>query len=169
MSSSPLWVSSKLGARLATLSASNRGKEGKDDKSGQEERILISEVEVVGIDGELRAIAEAALATKPNFAYTLDEIQADLARVFNTGYFEECDPEPVDTRDGVKLGIRVKANPELHSIVSVGGNSLPQAVFEDAFRGLHGKTLNFNTFGEAVAKLTRWYQNAGVCGQVGSI
>lgn len=159
-----MWVSAKMGAPFGSLSSSKPNAGGA--KSSQEERILISEVVVMGVDGKLKEIAESALQTKPNFAYTLDEIQADLARVFNTGYFEECNPEPVDTRDGVKLGIRVRANPELTSIISVGGNSLPQVVFEEAFRGLHGQTLNFNTFGEAVAKLTRWYQQAGVCGQV---
>ncbi|GMH41408.1 hypothetical protein BSKO_09318 [Bryopsis sp. KO-2023] len=149
---------------VGLLADSLAKKEG--SAADQEERILISEVEVVGVEGQLKEIAEQALATKPNFAYTLGEIQADLARVFDTGYFEECTPDPEDTRDGVKLSIKVKANPELNSIVSTGGNLLPQAIFEDAFRGLHGKALNYNTFGEAVSKLMQWYQEAGVCGQV---
>ena len=41
-----------------------------------------------------------------------------------------------------------------------------QAVIEDAFRGLHGRTLNFNTMVEAVGKLNRWYEDRGVLGQV---
>ncbi|CAD7697055.1 unnamed protein product [Ostreobium quekettii] len=135
-------------------------------RADPEERILVSEVEVVGLDGALKAIAEGALVTKPNFAYTLAEIQEDLNRVFATGYFQEIRPEPEDTRDGVKLSLIVKANPELKSIVSTGGDVLPQVVFEDAFRGLHGRTLNFNTFGDAVRKIVGWYEDAGVLGQV---
>lgn len=133
----------------------------------QEERILVSEVEVLGVDGELKELAEGALVTKPNFAYTLGEIQEDLNRVFATGYFVEIRPEPEDTRDGVKLSIIVKANPELKSIVSTGGDVLPQIVFEDAFRGLHGRTLNHNTFGDAIRKVVSWYEDAGVLSQVG--
>lgn len=143
-----------------TNSSNSRGAE-------QEERILVSEVEVLGVDGELKELAEGALVTKPNFAYTLGEIQEDLNRVFATGYFVEIRPEPEDTRDGVKLSIIVKANPELKSIVSTGGDVLPQIVFEDAFRGLHGRTLNHNTFGDAIRKVVSWYEDAGVLSQVG--
>lgn len=42
-----------------------------------------------------------------------------------------------------------------------------QAVVEDAFRDLHGKTLNFNSMVAAVGKLNRWYEDKGVLGQVG--
>lgn len=66
------------------------------------------QIEVVGVDGQLRAVAEAALTTRPNFAYTLKEVEADLQRVFDTGWFARCVPEAEDTRDGVKLLIRVR-------------------------------------------------------------
>jgi hypothetical protein len=46
--------------------------------------------------------------------------------------------------------------------------SLPscQAVIEEAFRGLHGRTLNFNSMVRAVGQLNRWYEDKGVLGQV---
>lgn len=65
------------------------------------------QIEVRGVDGELKRIAEAALTTKPNFAYTLSEIQEDIGRVFDTGYFTKTVPISEDTRDGVKLTIEV--------------------------------------------------------------
>jgi hypothetical protein len=37
---------------------------------------------------------------------------------------------------------------------------------EDAFRELHGRTLNFNSMVQAVGKLNRWYEEKGVLGQV---
>lgn len=102
--------------------------DGPQSSSVAEERVLISEVrgvpdettlhtshashasqiEVRGVDGELRRIAEAALTTKPNFAYTLSEIQDDIGRVFDTGYFTKTVPISEDTRDGVKLTIEVR-------------------------------------------------------------
>ena len=36
-----------------------------------------------------------------------EEVKADVRRVFNTGWFKECNPDAVDTRDGVKLIITV--------------------------------------------------------------
>ena len=59
------------------------------------------------MEGELKRVAQAALKTRPNFAYTLEEVKADVRRVFNTGWFKECNPDAIDTRDGVKLIITV--------------------------------------------------------------
>ncbi len=69
----------------------------------------IAQVEVTGVDGELKRVAQAALKTRPNFAYTIGEVRQDVQRVFNTGWFRECVPDAVDTRDGVKLIINVRA------------------------------------------------------------
>lgn len=35
------------------------------------------------------------------------QVKQDMARVFSTGWFKECVPDAVDTRDGVKLIIKV--------------------------------------------------------------
>jgi hypothetical protein len=59
------------------------------------------------VDGELKKAAEAALGMKPNFAYTLKEVKADMHHVFDLGYFSKATPTPEDTRDGVKLIIEV--------------------------------------------------------------
>ena len=61
------------------------------------------QVEVRGVDGELKAIAESCLTIKPNFSYSLNEVKDDAQRVFSSGYFEKLDPTTEDTRDGVKL------------------------------------------------------------------
>jgi outer membrane protein insertion porin family len=66
-----------------------------------------TQVEVVGVSEELKRIAYDALTSRPNFAYTLKEVQADLKRVFATGWFSSCVPDAEDTRDGVKLVIKV--------------------------------------------------------------
>jgi outer membrane protein insertion porin family len=65
------------------------------------------QVEVVGVSEDLKRIAYDALTSRPNFAYTLKEVQADLKRVFATGWFSSCVPDAEDTRDGVKLVIKV--------------------------------------------------------------
>jgi hypothetical protein len=65
-----------------------------------------AQVEVVGVEGELKQVALDTIKTRPNFAYTIGEVKQDVQRVFNTGWFRECIPEAVDTRDGVKLVIK---------------------------------------------------------------
>jgi hypothetical protein len=65
------------------------------------------QLEIRGVDGELKKAAEAAIGMKPNFAYTLKEVAADMHHVFDLGYFSKATPTPEDTRDGVKLIIEV--------------------------------------------------------------
>lgn len=130
------------------------------------ERILVSEVVVRGATPELERVAKEALHTKANFAYTLQEVQEDVNRVFATGYFAQCKPVAEDTRDGVKLTVEVTPNQELRGVVANGANALPQRNVEEAFRDQYGKTLNFTRFGEAIRSLNKWYEDHGVFGQV---
>eukprot|EP00775_Hariotina_reticulata_P007019 gene7019-7233_t len=154
-------------------SSKSKGKQSqqskKQDKEEDEERILISEVEVVGVPEDLKRIAYEALTTRPNFAYTLKEVEADLKRVFATGWFSSCVPDAEDTRDGVKLVIKVTANPELRGVVARGANMLPTAVVQRAFRPLYGGPLNFVAFSKAVEKMDDWYRARGILGQGGVV
>jgi outer membrane protein insertion porin family len=154
--------SSSAGDLSSDPKANNDKKKGEDE----EERILISEVDVSGADGELREAVLAALTTRPNFAYTVREVQEDVQRVFDTGYFSSCRPRAEDTRDGVRLTVEVTPNPELRGVVSTGAARLPQAIIQDAFHGMRGRTLNYNALTRAVAKLNSWYEEHGVLGQV---
>ncbi|KAL4449506.1 hypothetical protein ABPG77_007150 [Micractinium sp. CCAP 211/92] len=132
----------------------------------ENERFLLSEIDVVGVDGELKDVALRAVNARPNFAYSLKEIMDDMHRVFDTGYFSMCKPAAEETRDGIKLAFEVAPNPELRGFIVTGANALPQAVIEDAFKDLHGRTLNFNSMVQAVGKLNQWYEKKGVLGQV---
>lgn len=126
-------------AAAAAAAAASEGGEGGDAPGAppaappREERILISEVEIKGVTGELAALAQAALTIKPNFAYTLEEVQEDVNRVFQTGYFSNCQPLAEDTRDGVRVTLDVRPNPELKGVVVNGANALPVRVIQDAF------------------------------------
>lgn len=87
---------------------------GKED----EERILISEVLIRNKDGDeleredLAAEAAAALKScRPNSALTLREVQEDVHRIIESGYFFSCMPVAVDTRDGIRLVFQVHRYP----------------------------------------------------------
>lgn len=79
-----------------------------------EERVLISEVLVRTKDGEelerkdLEMEALAALkACRANSALTIREVQEDVHRIIESGYFCSCTPVAVDTRDGIRLMFQV--------------------------------------------------------------
>lgn len=149
--------------------AANRGAGATPDALAAREpqdRILISEVEVVGCDGELARVARAALTVRPNFAYTLGEVQADVKRVFSTGWFAEVVPDAQDTRDGVKLIVKVRANEVVRGLSATGANVLPTSVIQSAFEGMTGETLNFGRLKRAIATLDSWYHERGIMGLV---
>lgn len=94
----------------------------------EEERVLISEILIQDKDGqelvdsELLTTARRALkACKPNFALTTSEVQEDVHRIIDTGFFASCMPSAEDTRDGVRLIFKVEVllSPHLLSLDSI--------------------------------------------------
>ena len=67
----------------------------------------VVQIEVTGIEGPLKEAAEQVLTMKPNFSYTLQEVSDDCGHIFDLGWFAKCAPHAEDTRDGIKLTIKV--------------------------------------------------------------
>lgn len=124
------------------------------------------QIDISGVTGEVKDAAVKALKTKPNFAYTIEEVKEDVKRVFETGFFSSCRPRAEDTRDGVKLTIEVTPNPELRGAEAYGPSRLPERVIKESFDGMRGKTLNLNQLRNAVSSINQWYEKNGVLGQV---
>lgn len=80
--------------------------------------VLGLQIEVKGVDGPLKDAAEKVLTMKPNFSYTLQEVEDEVAHVFELGWFAKCQPNAEDTRDGVKLTIEVTSL-ETHLLFSM--------------------------------------------------
>ena len=104
MRKSPLLCSASL-----SLSRSDES-----TRSGSEERVLISEVLIRNKDGEelerkdLELEALGALkACRANSALTVREVQEDVHRIIDSGYFCQCMSVAVDTRDGIRLIFQV--------------------------------------------------------------
>lgn len=115
---SPLLCFASLSLNESTQPASE-GKEvqsykGQPGSRFDEERVLISEVLVRNKDGEelerkdLEMEALSALkASRANSALTVREVEEDVHRIIDSGYFSSCMPVAVDTRDGIRLMFQV--------------------------------------------------------------
>lgn len=141
--------------------------------SRDEERVLISEVLVRNKDGEelekkdLEMEVLAALkASRPNSALTVREVQEDVHRIIDSGYFCSCVPVAVDTRDGIRLVFQVEPNQEFHGLVCEGANVLPSKFLEDSFRDGHGKIVNLKRLDEVISSINGWYMERGLFGLV---
>ncbi|XVE60026.1 hypothetical protein DITRI_Ditri05aG0093600 [Diplodiscus trichospermus] len=141
-----------------------------------EERVLISEVLVKNKDGEdlerkdLETEALSALkACRANSALTVREVQEDVHRIIDSGYFSSCMPVAVDTRDGIRLVFQVEPNQEFHGLVCEGANVLPSKFLEDAFCGGHGKVINLKRLDEVINSINGWYMERGLFGLVSGV
>ena len=65
------------------------------------------QVDIEGVDGELLQVVQKSLGLKPNFAYTTKDVELEVGRVFQTGFFEMVEPVATDTRDGIALVLKV--------------------------------------------------------------
>ena len=134
--------------------------DAKVSESGGEEdtrQILISSVDFEGESPELEQLARSVVRIKPNFSYTVKEIEADVVRVFNTGVFREVRPETVDTRDGISLTFKLAANPVIRGVVIKGCDELPASYAETLFKPQFGKFLNSTLLIAACSEISKWY------------
>lgn len=141
-----------------------------------EERVLISEVLVRNKDGEelerkdLEAEAAQALkACRPNSALTVREVQDDVHRIINSGYFCSCVPVAVDTRDGIRLVFQVEPNQEFQGLVCEGANVIPAKFLENSFRNGYGKVINLRRLDEAISSINDWYMERGLFAMVSAV
>ncbi|KAJ0988151.1 hypothetical protein J5N97_006507 [Dioscorea zingiberensis] len=151
---------------------SRRQHGGRED----EERVLISEVLIRNKDGEAleRADLEAAAAgalksCRPNSALTVREVQEDVHRIIESGFFCSCMPVAVDTRDGIQLVFQVEPNQDFQGLICEGANVLPSKFLEDAFCDGYGKIVNIRHLDEVINSINGWYTERGLFGLVSSI
>ena len=154
----PAPVLASAGAGAATLGGGSGGKE--------QERILICDIKLEGATEELRKMASETLTMRPNFAYTLQEVQGEVDRVFSTGYFKGVTPIAEDTRDGIVFKIVLEENEPLRGVHVKGASVLPAKVIEDACSAQVGKTFSSKKFYEVCELLDQWYRDRGFFAQI---
>ncbi|XP_012472982.1 outer envelope protein 80, chloroplastic [Gossypium raimondii] len=138
-----------------------------------EDRVLVGEVLVRNKDGdelerkdlEMEAL-NALKACGANSALTAWEIQEDVDRIIDSGYFSSCTPVAVDSRDGIRLVFQVEPNQELRGLVCEGANVLPSKFLENAFRDGHGKVVNLKRLDQVISSINGWYMDRGLFGLV---
>ncbi|KAL6203705.1 hypothetical protein ACLB2K_027404 [Fragaria x ananassa] len=158
----------------ASLSLSRSDESTRSGSS--EERVLISEVLIRNKDGEelerkdLELEALGALkACRANSALTVREVQEDVHRIIDSGYFCQCMPVAIDTRDGIRLIFQVKPNQEFQGLVCEGANVLPAKFLKDAFYDGYGKVINLKRLNEVITSINDWYMDRGLFAMVSAV
>lgn len=126
-----------------------------------EPRVLVGEVLVQGVTGELEEEVYNAIQTRPGRTTTRSQLQEDINAIFATGFFSSVRANPEDTPLGVRVTFDVQANPVLNSVRVEGNQVLPQSVVDDIFKDQYGSILNLRRFQEGVKQVNQWYQDKG--------
>ncbi len=132
-----------------------------------ERQVLVSEVLVEGVDGELVTRVYEAISTRPGVITTRSQLQVDINAIFATGFFSAVRAEPSDTPLGVRVTFIVQPNPVLKSVQPTGNQILTQAKVDEVFAPQYGKILNLRDLQTGIKSVNQFYQDKGyVLGQV---
>lgn len=126
-----------------------------------EPQVLVGEVAISGVEGELEDIVYNAISVTPGRTTTRSQLQQDINAIFATGYFSNVRAEPEDTPLGVRVTFVVEPNPILQAVEVRGNQVLPQTVINDIFGDQYGEILNLRDFQEGIKELNEWYQQQG--------
>lgn len=128
---------------------------------GGEPDVLVAEVAVSGVEGDLEDEIYRVISLRPGRTTTRSQLQEDINAIFATGYFSKVRAEPEDTPLGVRVTFVVEANPVLRSVEVVGNTVLPEDEIAAAFADRYGEIINFRQLQQGIQSLNNWYQQNG--------
>ena len=132
----------------------------------EETRVLVAEVAVTGLDGELldRTLEDrvfGAITTEAGRTTTRSQLQQDINNIFATGIFANVRALPEDTPLGVRITFVVQPNPVLTRVDVVGNEKLPDTVVDEIFSEQYGEIIDLIAFQDQIVALNTWYQDNG--------
>ena len=126
-----------------------------------ESRVLVSEVEIVGVTDNLKEVVSNKIKTQPGKTITRAQLQQDINAIFATGFFANVRAVPEETTTGVQIKFVVEPNPVLRAVKIQNNQALPQEVVNQSFNQQYGQILNLKQLQAGVQKLNKWYQDNG--------
>nr|MDJ0576208.1 BamA/TamA family outer membrane protein [Xenococcaceae cyanobacterium MO_234.B1] len=133
----------------------------------EEPRVLVAEVAVMGVEGELKDIVYQAIDTEPGRTTTRSQLQEDVNAVYATGFFQNVEVTPEDTPLGVRISFLVKSNPVLNQVKiqtlppEANKQVLPPEKLDEIFQDTYGVILNLQELQDGIKKINEWYSENG--------
>jgi outer membrane protein insertion porin family len=150
-----------------TSNGNNSGTNNQPSSETPEPRVLVAEVLVTGVEGELKDLVYREIRTQPGRTTTRTLLQEDVNLIYATGFFNNVRVTPEDTPLGVRIIFAVDANPILKEVrVEIlpedeNQQVLPMEVVNNIFSPRYGKMLNLREIQEDIGKLNNWYRDNG--------
>lgn len=125
----------------------------------QEPKIIVIELLVKGVTGELEDEIYRVIETRPGRSITRSELQQDIDRIIKTGRFAKVQAIPEETTLGTRVTFIAEPNPTLKKVALTGRQVIPEAVVEEAFRSQYGQPLDRKVFQIGIQTLNKWYKD----------
>lgn len=145
-----------------------------------EPRVLVSEVQVQGAEGDLETQVYEVIRTRPGRTTTRSQLQEDINAIFATGFFSNVQALPEDTPLGVRVTFVVQQNPVLQGVqlqnsrltqpdlngdlrqIEYEGEQVPlQTAVDRIFANQIGQTANLQALQIGIEQLNQLYQDNG--------
>lgn len=155
------------GLSIVSVGGTDPTEVGQRPTFGQAEpRVLVAEVAVQGVQGELEDEVYRVINTRPGRTTTRSQLQADINAIFATGFFANVQAIPQDTALGVRVTFVVQPNPVLRQVrVAANQGEVPSVlgpeVVSEIFRPQYGSILNLRQLQEGIESLNQRYQDRG--------
>jgi CHAT domain-containing protein len=146
--------------KASTVTTNKQVSVSAESSNKPEPKVLISEVIITGIEGELQKKIYDIIQTKSGGISTHSLLKKDIDAIFLTGYFSNVKAIPENTSSGVRVIFKVKLNP-VFKLVNINSQILPKKIIKEAFQSQYGSTLNLISLQEGIKILKKWYQNNG--------
>ncbi len=137
------------------------------EQPAEEPRVLVGEVLVIGVEGELKDLVYNVVRTEPGRTTTRSRLQEDVNAIYATGYFQNVKVTPEDTPLGVRITFTTKPNPILEKVIietlpkETSKSVLPPEVVEEAFAEQYGIILNLRDLQDGIKEINKWYTDNG--------
>jgi outer membrane protein insertion porin family len=132
-----------------------------------EPKVLVGEVLVQGVTGELQNLIYQVISTRPGQTATRSQLQQDINAIFSTGYFSDVRAEPSDTPLGVRVTFLVQPYPALRAVQGSGNQILTQSKIDEIFAPQIGQNINLRQIKQGIDQINKYYQDNGyILGQV---
>jgi outer membrane protein insertion porin family len=133
----------------------------------EEARVLVGEVLVTGVEGELKDLIYNVISTEPGRTTTRSQLQEDVNAIYATGFFSNVKVSPEDTPLGVRITFNATSNPILTKVTvqtlpeTTSESVLPPEIVEQTFSEQYGSILNLRDLQNGITEINQWYTDNG--------
>jgi outer membrane protein insertion porin family len=119
--------------------------------------VTATDVQVVGVTGELQQVAQNAISTRPGGDTSQSQLQKDVAAILETGLFADANVTTYAEKNGLRAVFQVSPV-VVRSVQLSGAQVLTPTVANDIFKSQIGTNISPAAITQGVQQIKQWYE-----------